>query len=142
MKRWETAGWVLLVLTLIGTPLAIVSYQRSLAHRPHLYTIVAHTMEDGGFTPSEITAVQGEHARLRLTSADVTHGFNCPGLGIYVPEIYPGKYVTVDFTPAKAGRYLFVCTVLCSPSHGNMQGTIVVRPSRRSPGSSRVALRR
>ncbi len=72
---------------------------------------------------------QGEHVRLRLTSADVSHGLIVPGLKISVPEIYPGKYTTVDFTADKPGKYPFICTVLCSVNHAHMQGGIVVLPA-------------
>ena len=129
MKRLEALAVILVALVLIGTPVAVFAGQRYLNAPPHEYTIVAHTAEDGGFTPSQIVVTQGEHVRLRLTSADVVHGLYVSGLDVQVPEIYPGRYATVEFTPAEAGTYPFVCTSLCSPLHGNMQGTIVVLPA-------------
>jgi cytochrome c oxidase subunit 2 len=129
VKLAEIVAFSLIVLVLFGTPAAALGGQRYLNTAPDEFTIVAHTDEDGGFIPSRITVVQGEHVRLRLTSADVIHGLAVPGLGINVDEIYPGKYVTVDFTPTKPGTYPFMCTVVCSPLHYKMQGAIIVVPS-------------
>ena len=129
MKRWEALGILLLVVVLVGTPTAVFAGQYFLNTGPSEYTIVAHTVEDGGFVPNQITVAQGEHVRLRLTSADVTHGLSAPGLGINVPDIYPGKFITVDFTPTKPGTYQFMCTALCSPFHFQMTGAIIVVPA-------------
>lgn len=129
MKRWETLGMALVVLAIIGTPIAVFAGQRYLNTNPHEYTIVAHIAEDGGFVPSQITVTQGQPVRLRLTSADVTHGFAVPGLGIQNTQLYPGKYVTINFTPAKPGAYPFMCTIVCSPLHYKMHGAIVVVPA-------------
>ena len=139
MKRWEILGLALVLLVLVGTPAAVFAGQRYLNSSPHEYTIVAHTDEDGGWVPREITVTQGEHVRLRLTSADVSHGLLVPGLNINVPEIYPGKYMTVDFTTDKPGRYPFICTVLCSSRHSHMQGAIVVLPSAAPAATTPVA---
>jgi|GEM_PF-755187 len=129
MKRLEILGIVLAVVVLLGTPAAVFAGQRYLNAPVHTYTIVANTVEDGGYVPDQITVVQGEHVRLRLTSGDVSHGLYQPELGINVTDIYPGKFTTVDFTPAKPGTYRFICTVMCSPSHFMMHGEIVVVPA-------------
>ena len=129
MKRWEALGIFLLVVVLVGTPTAVFAGQYFLNTAPAEYTIVAHTVEDGGFIPNQITVTQGEHVRLRLTSADVTHGLSDPELGINVPDIYPGKFITVDFTPTKPGTYPFMCTAVCSPMHFQMTGAIIVVPA-------------
>lgn len=133
LRRWDLVALVALFGVLVGTPLAVFAGQRYLNNPPHEITIVAHIAEDGGFVPNRITVVQGEHVRLRLTSADVTHGFAIPALGIDAPELYPGRYVTVDFTPQKPGRYPFLCTIVCSPLHYKMNGEIIVLPA---PGTS------
>lgn len=132
MKRLEILGIVLAVLVLVGTPAAVFAGQRYLNAPVHTYTIVANAVEDGGFVPGQITVVQGEHVRLRLTSGDVSHGLSQPDLGIDVKDIYPGKYTTVDFTATKPGTYRFICTELCSPSHSLMHGEIVVVPADQS----------
>ncbi len=129
MKRLEIAAVIGLFLVLVGTPAAVLAGQHYLNQAPDQYTIVAHVAENGGFTPNQITVHQGEHVRLRLTSDDVSHGFQVKGLGIKVPDIYPGKYVTVEFTPTTPGTYPFTCLVWCSVHHDAMRGTIVVLPA-------------
>ncbi|MDE3074105.1 MAG: cupredoxin domain-containing protein, partial [Chloroflexota bacterium] len=129
MKGWETFGLAAVAVVLLGTPAAVFAGQQYLNAPAHTYTLVGYAVEDGGWTPKEIAVHQGEHVHLRVTSGDVSHGLMVPGLNINVPEIYPGKYTTVDFTPKTAGRYPFMCTVLCSPRHGQMQGAIVVLPA-------------
>jgi len=140
MKHWDALGLLAVLVVLLGTPAAVFAGQRYLNAPPHEYTIVAHTAEDGGFVPNRITVVQGEHVWLRLTSADVTHGFAVPSLGIDVPQLYPGKYVTVDFTPQKPGTYPFLCTIVCSPLHYKMQGEIVVLPANDAAADAAAAV--
>ncbi|MDE3076351.1 MAG: c-type cytochrome [Chloroflexota bacterium] len=129
MKGWESFGLGLVLLVLVGTPAAVFAGQKYLNSPTHTYTLVGYAVEDGGWTPRSITVQQGEHARLRLTSADVSHGLMVPGLDISVPEIYPGKFTTVDFIPSAPGIYPFTCSLLCSPRHNEMQGFIVVLPA-------------
>lgn len=139
MKRLEILGIVVALFVLVGTPVAVFAGQTYLNAPAHTYTIIANTVEDGGYVPDQITVVQGEHVRLRLTSGDVSHGISQPELGINVKDIYPGKYTTVDFTPTKPGTYRFICTEMCSPSHFLMHGDIVVVPADQAPVSSGAA---
>ncbi len=141
MKRQEILGIVVAVMILLGTPAAVFAGQRYLNTPADTYTIVANTIEDGGYVPSQITVVQGEHVQLRLTSGDVSHGLSQPDLGINVSDIYPGKYTTVDFTPTKPGTYRFICTEMCSPSHFLMHGEIVVIPADRAQSGNGSSIR-
>lgn len=137
MKGLEIFGIALFALVFLGTPAAVFAGQRLLNAPPHEYTIVAHTAENGGFQPAQITVVQGEHVRLRVTSADVVHGLAVPGLGINLQDVYPGRYAVVDFTPTKPGTYPFACTVVCSINHYKMRGVIVVLPAAGTPSADR-----
>ncbi|MHB8619768.1 MAG: hypothetical protein ACYDAG_09380, partial [Chloroflexota bacterium] len=78
MRRWETLALALVFLVLVGTPAAIFAGQTYLNNPAHTYTLVGHTVEDGGWTPHQLTVHQGEHVRLRVTSADVSHGLLVP----------------------------------------------------------------
>ena len=80
------------------------------------------------FDPSEITVKQGETVRLEITSEDVTHGIDIEGFDID-RKLPPGKEVTVEFTPEKAGPHHFHCSVYCGPGHDRMHGSLHVRPS-------------
>lgn len=77
------------------------------------------------FTPPELRVTAGQPVTLRLTSADVTHGFFQKALGIDA-EISPGRTTEVKFTPAKAGRYTIICDHFCGAGHGNMHLVLVV----------------
>lgn len=129
LLRQEGLAAILLVAVLIGLPLAVVRYEKAFAQQ-FTATVWARQVERGGFSPSEIKVRQGEKVRLRIIGDDVVHGLYIPDLGVNVPEIKPGEEAIVEFTPDKAGSFPFFCTVLCSPQHGFMRGTIVVEPAR------------
>lgn len=78
------------------------------------------------FTPSTITLHVGETTTLRLTSASGVHGIKSDELGIPLTTIQPGKFVTVDVTPKKAGTYVLPCQILCGPGHADMKLTVKV----------------
>jgi cytochrome c oxidase subunit 2 len=78
------------------------------------------------FDPPELKLTAGEPVTLRLTSADVTHGFYQKDLGIDA-EIAPGRTTEVKLTPAKAGRYTVICDHFCGSGHGNMHLVVVVQ---------------
>jgi cytochrome c oxidase subunit II len=77
------------------------------------------------FTPSEITLKKDVPVVLELTSLDVKHGFNCPGLSLRA-DISPGKTTTLRFTPKKTGSFSFYCDVYCGEGHEDMTGVLVV----------------
>jgi cytochrome c oxidase subunit II len=77
------------------------------------------------FIPSEITIKKDVPVVLELTSLDVKHGFNCPGLGLHA-DIYPGKTTNLRFTPKKTGSFTFYCDVYCGEGHEDMTGVLVV----------------
>lgn len=78
------------------------------------------------FTPGTITLHVGEQTTLRLTSTSGVHGIKSEELGIPLTTIGPGKFVTVDVTPKKAGTYKLPCEIMCGPGHSTMLLTIVV----------------
>ncbi len=77
------------------------------------------------FIPSEITLMKDVPVVLELTSLDVKHGFNCPGLGLRA-DIYPGKTTNIRFTPKKTGSFTFYCDVYCGERHEDMTGVLMV----------------
>jgi len=85
-------------------------------------TITARKFE---FSPSRITLKKGVPVILELTTFDVLHGFNCPGLGIRA-DINPGVISRVRVTPQKPGVYAFHCDNFCGEGHGGMVGSITV----------------
>jgi mono/diheme cytochrome c family protein len=79
------------------------------------------------FEPAEPVLTVGTRVLLRLKSADVTHTFNSPDLGIGPVEVYPGRVAEVTFQPKKAGVFAFYCTTVCGMPHFGMQGRFIVR---------------
>lgn len=79
------------------------------------------------FTPGTITVPVGEPTTLRLTSSEGVHGLKSAELGIPDTTIMPNKFVTVTFTPKKAGTYVVHCSVICGAGHPNMTLMIKVQ---------------
>jgi cytochrome c oxidase subunit 2 len=90
---------------------------------PGVVEITAHRFE---FSPSEITLEAGQPVVLRLSTADVTHGFYLKALGIDA-LIPPGPPTDVALTPSAPGRYTVICDHFCGAGHGGMKMVIVVR---------------
>jgi cytochrome c oxidase subunit 2 len=89
---------------------------------PKVIEIVAKRFE---FTPSQVTLKKDEPVVLRLSTADVTHGFYMKKLGINA-TIEPGKSTDVPVTPHEAGKFVTICDHFCGSGHGNMHMTMVV----------------
>ncbi|HEV2520089.1 MAG TPA: hypothetical protein VGX00_05650 [Thermoplasmata archaeon] len=65
---------------------------------------------------------------INVTSTDVIHSFNIPGLGIRLDAI-PGRSNSIAFSipNAAAGtQYLVQCTEFCGQYHGTMRSFVVV----------------
>lgn len=126
MKRFEIVGLLLVVLAVVGTPVAAFAYEQVQEANRDCVTIIMRTYEHGNPIPKVTRVKKGHEVCLRLTSYDVTHGFNIPDMGIFSDPIHPGKWTYVRFTPEEAGNYSFVCTIVCSPMHSRVRGRIVV----------------
>ncbi len=125
-SRSEVLAAIVIALIVIGVPVGITAARMGGAGVPAgTIDVTLHTFENGGFPP-EIHVAAGQPVRLRLTSADVTHGFVIGDLSVDAGLIHPGKFTIVQFTPAKPGSYSYVCSVTCSPSHSKIRGILVV----------------
>jgi cytochrome c oxidase subunit 2 len=77
------------------------------------------------FQPAEIRVPAGRRVTFRLTSADVTHGFQVVatnGNAMVVPG-YVSQFTTVFPEP---GEYLIVCNEYCGLGHHLMMGKLIV----------------
>jgi cytochrome c oxidase subunit II len=77
------------------------------------------------FTPTQIVLKRGIPVILELTTLDVVHGFNVPGLGIRT-DVVPGQANQVRLVPDKIGRFDYRCDHFCGLGHWKVKGTIVV----------------
>ncbi len=118
LKRYQRLVLPAFVLALVAAPLSA-----PVAARTDI-NIVASNWK---FTPSSITVPVGEPTTLRLTSQEGVHGLESDILGIPLTTIMPNRFVTVTFTPKKAGTYVVHCAIVCGAGHPNMALTINVR---------------
>jgi cytochrome c oxidase subunit II len=89
---------------------------------PRVIEVTAKRFE---FEPKEIHVAKGETVIIRLTSADVPHGFFSRKLKIDA-DVPPGKTTDVTLTAAEPGAYSVICNHFCGSGHGGMKATIVV----------------
>jgi cytochrome c553 len=82
--------------------------------------------DNGGWTPSTLTAQVGQPLDLRLTSDDVVHGFAVGQSPMPATEVLPGKWTTTTLVFNQPGKYTFYCTRWCGPNHWRMRGAIEV----------------
>ncbi|MBE7552781.1 MAG: c-type cytochrome [Anaerolineales bacterium] len=128
-RNIERLALTVLVLILVGIPLAVFGYQYGL--RPawsgiRTIDVIAAAPEAGGFQPASIEVQKGEKVRLRFSVPDVTHGVAVAGLGVDLGQIDPGQVKEVEVVFDEADVVTFYCNTWCSPNHWRMRGTITV----------------
>jgi cytochrome c oxidase subunit 2 len=75
--------------------------------------------------PSVIRVKAGQTTELEVSTADVQHGFDVPGLGIKEP-VRSGQPATVTLKSPPKGEYKVVCGIICGPHHDDMVAKLVV----------------
>lgn len=75
--------------------------------------------------PSVIHVKAGQTTELEVSTADVQHGFDVPGLGIKEP-VRSGQPAIVTLKNPPKGEYKVVCGIICGPHHENMVAKLVV----------------
>lgn len=78
------------------------------------------------FEPATITVTQGDNVRLRLRSADRTHGLAIKAFRVKVLIPKTGEAATVEFVADQAGAFDITCSEYCGLGHAGMQGRLVV----------------
>lgn len=71
------------------------------------------------FIPAEITVKKDQTVKLELTSDDVEHSLEVPGLGIN-SVMKKGVVTEVDLTPTKTGNFKGKCGKFCGFGHRRM----------------------
>lgn len=117
MKKISFAA--LAIMGLIATVAPVATKAQG---EPKTIAITAHRF---AFEPAQITLKKGEPVVLKLSSADVVHGFYLKPLRID-EIIEPGKTTEVKVTPQVSGTFTTICDHFCGANHGNMKMTIVV----------------
>jgi cytochrome c oxidase subunit II len=75
--------------------------------------------------PAIIHVKASQTTELDISTADVQHGFNVPGLGIKEP-VRSGQPATVTLKNPSKGEYKVVCGIICGPHHDDMEAKLVV----------------
>ncbi len=78
------------------------------------------------FRPAVVRVDVGEDIVIRLTSADVTHGFYVPELGVGPVEVEPGHVTEVALHGREEGVFEYYCTQVCGECHYFMRGKVIV----------------
>lgn len=123
-ERLEIAARLLVFLVMIAFPLTVVFIVWQA--RAQVIFIRASMPENGGWSPGRLEAQVGRPLHIRLTSADVLHGFAVGMMDIPQIDVEPGKISEITLVFEQPGRYVFYCTRWCGPNHWRMRGTIEV----------------
>ena len=75
--------------------------------------------------PAIIHVKANQVTELEISSADVQHGFDVPGLKIKEP-VRPGQPAAVTLKNPPKGEYKVVCGIICGPHHDDMEAKLVV----------------
>ncbi len=78
------------------------------------------------FSPSAITAKQGEQVVLVVTGEEGEHGIAIPELGVDV-KVAEGETREIPLPTDRTGTFSFRCNVPCGPGHREMTGTITIQ---------------
>jgi cytochrome c oxidase subunit II len=75
--------------------------------------------------PEVIRVKAGQTTELEVSTADVQHGFDVPGLSIKEP-VRAGQPAVVTLKSPPKGEYKVVCGIICGPHHEDMVAKLVV----------------
>jgi mono/diheme cytochrome c family protein/uncharacterized cupredoxin-like copper-binding protein len=126
--KLEWTARLFVIGILVGMPLAILiaRWQQQAGAAGQTVEIHGRMAEEGGWTPTDLTARAGEPLHLRLTSGDVMHGFAVGQMDQAPLDVEPGKVTETTLTFDQPGKYVFYCTRWCGANHWRMRGTIEV----------------
>jgi len=82
-------------------------------------------MKKYSIEPAVIHVKAGQTTDLQVSTGDVQHGFDVPGLGIKVP-VRPGSPAIITLKSPPKGEYNVVCGIICGPHHDDMKAKLVV----------------
>ncbi len=78
------------------------------------------------FEPATISVAEGDTVRLRLRSADRTHGIGIKAFRVKALIPKASETVTVEFVADRAGTFDITCSEYCGTGHRAMKGKLIV----------------
>ena len=116
-----------IILVLIVSATAIEGWARQAKDGIDRVTTVDVIASQFKFEPAIISVAEGDTVRLRLRSADRTHGIGIKAFRVkaLIPKV--GEAVTVEFVAARAGTFDITCSEYCGTGHRTMKGKLIVR---------------
>ena len=99
--------------------------QRGVTVAPDGHVTVTMVALTFAFSPAEVHVPAGTPVTFRLTSADVTHGFQIVGTNGNT-MVVPGYVSQFTTTFEQPGEYLIVCNEYCGTGHHTMSAKLVV----------------
>lgn len=115
---------IVLVLTVTATGAGVWARQmKSSADEVKTIDVVASRFK---FEPETISVAEGDRVRLRLRSADRTHGIGIKAFRVnaLIPKM--GDVVTVEFVADRPGTFDITCSEYCGTGHRTMKGRLIV----------------
>src|SRR5689334_10210251 len=82
-------------------------------------------MKKYSIEPAVIHVKAGQVTELEVSTADVQHGFDVPGLGIKEP-VRSGQPAVITLNHPPKGEYKVACGIICGPHHEDMVARLVV----------------
>ena len=110
----------LFALTLAALALGCRNQPKSAADAHVQVVMKKYTIE-----PAIIHVKANQVTELEISTADVQHGFDVPGLSIKEP-VRPGQPATVTLKNPPKGEYKVTCGIICGPHHDDMVAKLVV----------------
>lgn len=117
MKLASAKFALVIAAALVGWPLMAQDNPSPATSTP-VTTITIHAKKYE-FIPAEITLKKDQTVKLELTSDDVEHSLEVPGLGIN-SVMKKGDVTDVEVTPTKTGDFKGKCGKFCGFGHGKM----------------------
>ena len=124
-----TRNVIILVLTVSATAAGAWARQvKSNIDPVKTFDVIASQFK---FEPATISVAEGDTVRLRLRSADRTHGIGIKAFRVkaLIPKV--GEAVTVEFAADRAGTFDITCSEYCGTGHRAMKGKLIVLASQK-----------
>lgn len=165
MKKYFLSEFIaisLVLLILVGLPIAIKSYDKYLwegeaGDSLKVIRLYGRSQDGKWITEQvngwnywmsglkteniELDLVKGRNIRVMVTSTDVLHSFAFPRIREFrrPRDIYPGKWEVFDIIEPDDDEISFLCWQYCSGEHQHMKGDIIINYLEDSSSSSTLS---